>query len=117
MTAVRRGVVVLMVVGGVAWATSVMAAEGATERVFAPGQRVKLDLSAGGYTVQADRDDRIVVRWDTQSGDADEVKVDLTVKGSEATLVAKGPRNHFNVVVELPARTDLVMRGYPAGSF
>jgi hypothetical protein len=110
MIEARRGVVVLMVVCGVAWATSAMAAEGATEKTFAPGQRVRMDLSAGGYKVQAGRDDRIVVRWDTQTGDADQVRVDLTVKGSEATLVTNGPRNHFNVVVELPAQTDITMR-------
>lgn len=110
MIAVRRGVVVLVVVGGVAWATSAMATDGATEKTFAPGQRIWMDLSAGGYRIQAGRDDRIVVRWETRSGEADEVRVDLTVKGSEATLVTKGPKNHFNVVVELPARTDLTMR-------
>jgi hypothetical protein len=110
MMALRRGVVVLMVVGGVAWATSAVAAEGATEKTFARGQRVRMELSAGSYTIRAGRDDRIVVRWNTQSGDADEVHVDLTVRGSGATLVASGPRNHFNVVVELPARTDLTTR-------
>ena len=92
------------------WATSAMATDGATEKTFAPGQRIWMDLSAGGYRIQAGRDDRIVVRWETRSGEADEVRVDLTIKGSEATLVTKGPKNHFNVVVELPARTDLTMR-------
>ncbi len=110
MMVVRRGVAALVVFGGVAWATSAMAAEGATEKTFAPGQRVRMELSAGSYTIRAGRDDRIVVRWNTQSGDADEVHVDFTVRGSGATLVASGPRNHFNVVVELPARTDLTTR-------
>ena len=63
MMAVRRGVVVLMVVVGVAWATSAMAAEGATEKTFAPGQRVRMELSAGSYTIRAGRDDRIVLRY------------------------------------------------------
>jgi hypothetical protein len=110
MTALRRALLVSMVVAGVSWAAPALAAEGTAEKAFAPGQRVWMDLSAGGYTIQAGRDDRVVVRWDTQGDDASRVRVDLKVRGSEATIVAEGPKNHFKVVIELPARTDLTTR-------
>ena len=78
------------------------------ERPFISGSLVRMDLSAGDYTLQAGRDDRILVRWETRSADeADRVKIDMQRKGSAATLTTDGPRNGFKVAIELPARTDL----------
>lgn len=110
MTALRR--LALVVVGVGAWlsAAPAFAASGTVEKVFAPGQKVWMDLRAGGYTIQAGRDDRIVVRWDVPSGDEHEVRVDVAVRGAEATVTSTGPSNNFRVNIELPARSDLTVR-------
>ncbi len=84
------------------------AQEGSTERPFVPGGQVRLDLSAGDYRIEAGRDDRILVRWETRStDDASRVKVDIVRDGSTATVRTNGPHNNFRVVVELPSRTDM----------
>jgi len=109
MRAAGRIVVILAVFAGLsltaAWAA---AQEGSVERPFAPGRLVRMDLSAGDYTIAAGRDDRILVRWETPSAeDAARAKVDIQTQGSAATITTRGPHDNFRVVIELPARADL----------
>jgi hypothetical protein len=101
---------VLLVVPGIVLSGVALgqAVRGSTEHAFVPGGRVKLNLSAGDYTVRAGRDDRILVTWDT--GDPDEkgrasITADTTAR--TATVVTSGPRGTFHVVIELPAHADL----------
>jgi hypothetical protein len=82
--------------------------QGAASRPFAPGGRVRMDLSAGDYTIQAGRDDQIHVRWETRTrGELADTTVDIQTRGGEATIVTDGPHNHFRVHIELPARSDV----------
>jgi hypothetical protein len=82
--------------------------EGSTERPFVAGGQVRMDLSAGDYTIEPGQDNRILVRWDTRSSDdATAVKVNIQIQGGTATITTSGPRNNFKVVIELPAREDL----------
>jgi hypothetical protein len=70
-----------------------------------------MDLSAGAYTIQAGRDDQILVRWTTTTPEEmASVKVDVLIHGADADIITAGPRNHFDVTVELPARSDLDTR-------
>jgi hypothetical protein len=110
MRGVARGIVISVV----AFAALLLAAtfagaqQGSFERPFALEGKVRMDLSAGDYTIQPGRDDRILVRWETRSADeAAGVRIDIQRNGSVATLTTKGPHNNFRVVVEVPARTDL----------
>jgi len=98
---------VLIAFALLAVASVASADQGATEKAFAPGGRVRLDLSAGDYTIRAGRDDRIHVQWHAAFSDAWRVAVDVRVTGSDAVVRTKGPRNNFRVVIELPSRTDL----------
>jgi hypothetical protein len=83
-------------------------AQGSAEKVFQAGGRVRMDLSAGAYVIGPGRDDRIFVKWDTETAEERQsVKVDIQPQGNDATITVSGPRNHFRVVIELPARTDL----------
>jgi hypothetical protein len=43
------------------------AQEGSLERPFVAGGQVRMNLSAGDYRIEAGREDRILVRWDTRS--------------------------------------------------
>ena len=109
MRTARRIVVIVAVLAGF-WLTAAWAAaqEGSVERPFAAGGQVRMDLSAGSYTIEAGRDDRILVRWETRSADeAARVKVDIQRQGSAATITTRGPHDNFRVVIELPARADL----------
>jgi hypothetical protein len=82
--------------------------ENSVTRPFAAGGRVRMDLSAGAYTIKAGRDDQILVRWTTTSPEElASVKVDVVIHGADADIITTGPRNHFEVTVELPARSDL----------
>ena len=77
---------------------------------FVSAGRVYMSLSAGGYRIEGSADKEIRVRW--QTGDPDETKVraKLEVKGRDATLRMDGPSNNFRVVIQVPERTDLVIR-------
>jgi hypothetical protein len=98
----------LAVVIGVLAPASATAQTGSAERSFAPGGQVRMNLSAADYTIEAGRDDRILVRWETRSPeDAARVKVDIQCQGSAATITTRGPHNNLRMVIELPAREDL----------
>jgi hypothetical protein len=109
MKGAGRVAVTLAVFAGLSLAAAAAAAQqGSAERPFAAGGQVRMDLSAGDYTIQAGRDDRILVQWDTRSADdAARVKVDIQRQGSAATITTKGPHNSFRVLIELPARAHL----------
>ncbi len=80
-------------------------------KAFAPGGRIRMDLSAGAYTIVAGRDDQILVRWTTTTPEEmASVKVDVQIRGADADITTTGPRNHFDVTIELPARSDLDAR-------
>ncbi len=84
------------------------AVKGSTEKPFVQGGRIKLNLSAGDYTIRAGKDDRILVSWDT--GDPDEkgrASITADTKNKTATIVTNGPRGTFHVAIELPTRADL----------
>ncbi len=91
--------------------------EGTVEKSFAPGGTVRMDLSAGAYSIEPGQDNRIVVRWDTRASDSSTpARVDIQVQGTSATITTNGPRNNFKVTIELPARTD-VRANLSAGDF
>jgi hypothetical protein len=96
-----------MALGMLALAAAAAADQGASERPFAPGGRVRLDLSAGAYSIRAGRDDRIHVQWEARPSESGQVHVDIQVNGTTATVRTSGPRSGFRITIELPARTDL----------
>jgi len=104
-----RVAVMLALLAGFPMAASRAAVEqGSTERPFAAGGRVRMDLSAGDYTIRDGAGDRIRVLWETRTAqEMASVKVDIQPGGSEARIVTSGPHNNFKVIIELPARTDL----------
>jgi hypothetical protein len=109
MVSLRRlGLVVIVGVASLV-PTLASAGEGRQERAFAPDQRVWMDLIAGDYTIEAGRDDRIVVRWTDRS--ENHVQVDVDVRGADASIATRGSGDHnLRVVVELPQRTAMTVR-------
>jgi hypothetical protein len=97
-------------------AGSVGLAQSATEsnrlaRPFVSSGKVYMDLSAGAYRIEGTKENEIRVRWQTRdSQDMSDVRAKLEVSGREATLRLDGPHNNFRATIEVPERTDLVLR-------
>ena len=78
------------------------------EKAFAKGGRIRLDLSAGDYTIRGQMIDAIRVRWETRDArDMRSVRTDVIISGAVATVRTDGPRNHFRVAIDVPQRVDL----------
>jgi hypothetical protein len=82
------------------------------ERSFAEGGRIRLDLSAGGYTISGSKDAKLRVEWSVRDAEKlKQVHVTPRITGSSATVEIEGPKNNdFDVHILVPARTDLVVR-------
>jgi hypothetical protein len=88
--------------------TLAQAGPGRSETPFHQDGAVRLDLSAGDWTVRAGVSDKIVVTLHAGSSDVRRIRVKVEVKGSNATVtVRETPDNDFSGEIELPARTDL----------
>ncbi len=86
----------------------VWANQGQQERPFVAGGQIRLDLSAGDYTIKAGRADRILVEWRTSSDDS-QVRVSIAADAAAktATILTDGPHNNVKVVIEVPSVSDL----------
>lgn len=86
------------------------ASQGRDEKPFVAGGQIRLDLSAGDYTIKAGRPDRVVVEWRTPSDDS-QVRVSITADaaGKTATILTDGPHNNVKVAIEVPSVSDLTL--------
>lgn len=77
-----------------------------------PGGTVRMKLSAGMYEIRPGSDDnKIRMRWTTKRPEQlKKVQAIVDLKGSEALITTQGSKQDFHVEIELPARTDLVVR-------
>jgi hypothetical protein len=82
------------------------------EHPFRSGGRVRLTLSAGDHQVVPGDSGRIRVAWRTRSADdLDRTRVRVRVNGADASISASGPRRgSYRVRIELPQRSDLLLR-------
>jgi hypothetical protein len=88
--------------------TTAPAAAKATEKPFATGGRIELQLNAGKYTVRTARDNTIRVTLGDNAGTA---TVDISTQDTQATVAVKDtPRRNFEATIEVPQTADLVIR-------
>ena len=81
------------------------------ERVFGPGGRVNLHLSAGKYTIGPSADGQLRLSWTTRAPeDRRKVRVDVQSSGAEATVRTEGPSSNFEVVLAVPEQSHLWIR-------
>jgi hypothetical protein len=81
------------------------------ERAFPANGRVAMDLSAGEYRIVGRAENRIRLDWSVR--DADQLRrvvARADVHGKNATITTDGPKNHFRVNIQVPARADLYVR-------
>ena len=84
------------------------AAAAVTEKPFAAGGRIEMQLGAGSYTVRLARDNVIRV---TLGGNAGTTRVDVSTADTRANvLVQDTPRKNFEATIEVPQTADLVIR-------
>jgi hypothetical protein len=82
--------------------------EGVVERPFAAGGTVRLDLAAGEYRIVGTSAEKVLVRWRTrESDDGRKVRIELQANGKESQIRTHGPKNGFEVRIEVPERSDI----------
>jgi hypothetical protein len=81
------------------------------EQNFAPGGHLKLDLTAGDYTIRGT--DAAKIRVFVTARDPEKIKdVKFTTAsaGANGKLKISGPHNNIQYLVELPSRLDVTIR-------
>lgn len=79
-----------------------------TEKPFAAGGKIDMQLGAGSYTVRGGRDNVVRV---TLGDNAATASVEVSTQGAQANVVVKDtPRKNFQATVEVPQAADLVIR-------
>jgi hypothetical protein len=79
-----------------------------TEKPFAPGGKIEMQLAAGGYTVRPGDGNAIRV---TLGGNMGAAKVDVTTSDAQATVsVKETPNNNFLATIDVPRSADVVIR-------
>jgi hypothetical protein len=79
-----------------------------TEKPFASGGKIEMQLNAGDYTVRPGDGDAVRV---TLGGNMGTAKVDITTGGTQANVsVKETPHNNFQATIEVPRSADLVIR-------
>ena len=73
------------------------------ERSFAEGGRIRLDLSAGDYTISGSADAKLHVEWSVkEASQLKEVRVNPKLTGSEAVVEVQGRSCRVMCVVTAP---------------
>ena len=80
------------------------------ERAFPAGGKIRMDLSAGEYRIEAGPDDKLRIDWTSDERRRRRSSVRTEVRGNEATLITDGPSRRFRVRIEVPRRSDLNVR-------
>ena len=82
------------------------------ETGFPSGGRLKLQVRSGDVRVSGTDTDKISIHYDgRKGGEVDDVEVEFRKSGSGGTLrLSGGPRNDFQIRIEIPRETDLQVR-------
>jgi len=101
-----------LVAGTAAQSTQEARTSDSLERSFVSNGRIKMDLSAGDYSITGAPGDKIRLEWKVQSeSQLSRVKVRADVRGADATISTESPSNSkFKVVIQVPAQADLYVR-------
>ena len=81
-------------------------------RPLSSGARVRMDLPVGEYVITGSKTEKISVTFSTETDEQRKrVQVELKSDGSGARLkIRHAPRNNFHVEIEIPQRSDLLVR-------
>jgi predicted small lipoprotein YifL len=80
----------------------------AADKPFVDGGKIQFDLDGGSYEIKAARDNHIRV---AVSGAGGNTRIDVGIDGSNANVKVKDtPHGNFHGIVEVPAKSDIVIR-------
>ena len=101
-----------LVAGTAARATQDVRTSDSLERSFVSNGRIKMNLSAGDYSISGAPGDKIRLEWKVQYAEQlSRVKVRADVRGADATISTETPSNsHFKAVIQVPTQADLYVR-------
>lgn len=80
------------------------------EEAFVDNGTINIKLTAGQHRISRSDDDHIRISWRVDNEDIDDVETEARVDGSSAKIDIDGPRENFRTVIEVPRRSDLVVR-------
>lgn len=80
------------------------------EMAFVDNGEINIKLTAGEHRISKSDDDQIRISWRVEDEDIGEVDTETLVDGSSAKIDIDGPRENFRTVIEVPGRSDLVVR-------
>lgn len=81
------------------------------ESSFQPGSNLALHLGGGDYHIRAGSGDKIVVTYSAKDEDQlKKVKLEIRARNDGSELWLSGPHKDFQVVIEIPAHTNLWVR-------
>lgn len=80
------------------------------EEAFVDNGKINIKLTAGQHRISRSDDDHIRISWRVDDEDIDDVETEARVDGSSAKIDIDGPRENFRTVIEVPRRSDLVVR-------
>jgi hypothetical protein len=79
-----------------------------TDKSFAAGGKVSMQLESGNYTVRAAADNHIRVTLGSNVGNS---KVEVHTTGTQANVAVKDtPHNNFQATIEVPKTSDVTIR-------
>jgi hypothetical protein len=87
-------------------------AKDSLERTFSQNGRIRMDLSAGDYTISGSPDNRIRLEWSVRDSDQlANVHARADVRDRDASITTDGPSNKgFRVAIQVPRQADLYVR-------
>src|ERR1700675_5001820 len=82
------------------------------ETEFAPGGRLQLEVRSGDVRISGTDSNKILIYYEGRHrNDVDDVAVRCEKQGSNAELsISGGPRNEFQIRIEVPRETELRVR-------
>jgi len=109
---VAAAIVGAAMAGASAQSTSDGRTSDSLERAFASNGHIRMDLSAGDYTISGAAGDKIRIEWKVRSAEQlSRVKVRADVRGADASIATETPNNsNFKAVIQLPPQADLYVR-------
>jgi len=82
------------------------------ETEFAPGRRLELEVQSGDVRISGTDSNKISIHYEGRRGsDVEDVVVHCKKTESRAALeISGGPRNEFQILIEVPRETELHVR-------
>jgi len=72
---------------------------------------IRMNLTAGDYSICAAATDEIhVIGTAEYPADPARLKADIEIRGSQATIVTRGPHNNTHFTIEVPRHSNLLIR-------